>query len=131
MSGWYGKGLGMVQVEAEEEDGGDAEEAERIGSAERAHFLLATEATVQPGAPRYFVSESRNTCTICSLWMERWGRGGGRGGHRVDRCVIVLVFSGCPPAPPLLQQLYRWLPCLVCSLGFFSQYRYMSTGKYM
>jgi hypothetical protein len=30
MSGWYvyGKGLGMVQVEAEEEDGGDAEETE-------------------------------------------------------------------------------------------------------
>lgn len=99
----------MVQVEAEEEDGGDAEEAERIGCAERAHFLLATEATVQPGAPRYFVSESRNTCSylqsvvVCVDGAVGRGRGGGAGPWRPScRCVIVLAFSGCPPAPPLL-----------------------------
>jgi len=37
MPGWNGKGIGMVQVEAEEK-GGDAEETEGAGCAERAHF---------------------------------------------------------------------------------------------
>ena len=98
----------MVQVEAEEEDGGDAEETERIGCAERAHFLLATEAAVQIGAPRYFVSASRNTCSylqsvvvhVCHVWMEaRSGeRRAGRHRHRVD--ASSLAFSLRVPALP-------------------------------
>ena len=53
MPGWDGKGIGMVQVEAEKKGGGDADET-AAGCAERAHFFhLAVEAALLCWAPRY------------------------------------------------------------------------------
>ena len=75
MSGWYGKGLGMVQVEAEEEDdGGDAEETERTGCAERAHFFLLWPLDSTSMALRYFVTETESSVVECVATGWRRGR---------------------------------------------------------
>jgi len=65
----------MVQVEAEEEDdGGDAEETERTGCAERAHFFLLWPLDSTSMALRYFVTETESSVVECVATGWRRGR---------------------------------------------------------
>ena len=64
MPGWDGKGIGMVQVEAEKKSGGgDAD-------AERAHFFqLVVEAAMLAGSTK--ISAGRNVLLTLLCW-SRW-----------------------------------------------------------